>query len=212
MMISKRTTSVRYTNRIGKTYYLREGKTKSGKPRYFFSAQPEGKGDAVDRVPEGFEIYEHPKNAQIFLRKRRPKLITDIEKYLVEKQAMQLKRSKRYCVDCTDEYITIYESDADIGVLKDTFGDLLKGTPLRPGMTADKAMHTLIRAADKNYSAMMRFRLVDKDRREFIAERFCFLGSIDDWVYLGGPDDLKELADRYIKLLGTDKFFDSPYY
>ncbi|HDH98756.1 MAG TPA: hypothetical protein ENF70_06465, partial [Deltaproteobacteria bacterium] len=61
--------AVNYTNRTGKTYYLREGKTKSGKPRYFFSAQQQGKGEVVDRIPDGYEIYEHPENAQVFLRK-----------------------------------------------------------------------------------------------------------------------------------------------
>ena len=68
--------AVEYTNRIGKTYYLREGKTKTGKPRYFFSSNKDGKGEAVKEIPEGFEIYEHPENAQVFLRKKRLQLIT----------------------------------------------------------------------------------------------------------------------------------------
>jgi hypothetical protein len=54
--------------------------------------------------------------------------------------------------------------------------------------------------------------LVDKERRTFMAERFCFRGAIDDWIFLGGPDDLKKLARKYIRLLGTDKFFDSPFF
>jgi hypothetical protein len=31
-------------------------------------------------------------------------------------------------------------------------------------------------------------------RRTFVAERFCFRGAIDDWIFLGGPDDLKKLV------------------
>ncbi len=204
--------TVQYTNRTGKTYYLREGKTKTGKPRYFFSSQQNGKGEVVEHVPEGYEIYEHPENAQVFLRKKRPKIITDIEKHLVEKHLKQLTRSKRYRVDCKDDCITIYESDADIGELKGVLGDLLKHTPLRSGVTADEAMNTIVGAADQHYTAMLRFRLVDKERRTFVAERFCFRGAIDDWIFLGGPDDLKKLSGRYITLLGTDKFFDSPYF
>jgi hypothetical protein len=204
--------AVHYTNRTGKTYYLREGKTKTGKPRYFFSSQQHGKGQAVEDIPEGYEIYEHPENAQVFLRKTRPQLITDIEKQLVKKYANKLARSKRYRVDCKDEYITIYESNADIENLRNTFGDLLKRAPLRPGMTVDDAMSALVSATDQQYTAMLRFRLADKERRTFTAERFCFRGSIDDWIYLGGPDDLKKLTERYIELLGTDNFFDSPYF
>jgi hypothetical protein len=204
--------TVQYTNRTGKTYYLREGKTKTGKPRYFFSLQQDGKGEVVEHIPEGYEIYEHPANAQVFLRKKRPKHITDIEKHLVEKHTKQLKRSRRYRVDCKDEYITVYESDADIGELKDMLGDFLKHTALRSVINADEATNTLVGAAEQHYTAMLRFHLVDKKRREFVAERFCFQGAINDWIFLGGPDDLKKLVGKYIRLLGTEEFFNTPYF
>jgi hypothetical protein len=60
---------------------------------------------------------------------------------------------------------------------------------------------------DRHYTEMMRFCLVDQERRTFTAERFCFRGSIDDWIHLGGPNTLKKLAKRYIKLLGTEEFY-----
>ncbi len=60
---------------------------------------------------------------------------------------------------------------------------------------------------------MLRFRLAgSKKRRIFTAERFCFRGAIDDWIYLGGPDDLRTLADMYIELLGTDDIYDTPFF
>ena len=146
------------------------------------------------------------------MRKKRPKLITDIEKHLVEKNLEQLTRSKRYLVDCKDGYITIYESDADIGELKDMLGDFINRTPLRSGVNADEAMNAIVNAADQHYTAMLRFHIFDKERRTFVAERFCFLGAIDDWIFLGGPDDLKKLVGKYIRLLGTEKFYDPPYF
>jgi len=121
---------VQYTNRVGKTYYLRKSATKAGAPRYFFSMQPEGKGEAVEHIPEGYEIYEHPQNAQVFLRGKRPQLITDSERQLVETHVNQLKRSKRYRVDCKGKFITIYESNADVDQLKGIFGGLLKGAEI----------------------------------------------------------------------------------
>jgi hypothetical protein len=202
--------TVQHKNRTGKTYYLREGITKTGKPRYFFSLQQDGKGEVVEHIPDGYEIYEHPENAQVFLRKKRPDLITDIEKHLVEKHLEQLTRSKRYLVDYKDEYITIYESDTDIGELKDMFGDFIEGIPLRPGLNADEAMNALVEISNQNYTAMLRFHLVDKKRRSFAAQRFCLLGSIDDWIFLSGPENLKKLVGRYIRLLGTEEFFNSP--
>ena len=204
--------AVQYTNRIGKTYYLREGKTKTGKPRYFFSTQQEEKGATLEHVPDGYEIYEHPQNAQIFLRKKRPQLITDIEKYLVEKYAKTLADARRYRVDCKDECITIYESDVNAEEVKGIFGKFLKDAPLRTGVTVDDTLNTFVSSIDRNYSAMLRFRLMDEERRTFTAERFCFRGSIDDWIFLGGPSDLKTLIERYMKLLGTEEFFDSPFF
>ncbi len=50
---------------------------------------------------------------------------------------------------------------------------------------------------------------MDKKRRDFIAERFCFRGSVDDWIHLSGVGKLKNLAETYVKLLGTDEFYDS---
>jgi hypothetical protein len=64
---------ITHTNAKGKTYYLHQGTTKTGKPTYHFSMQSEG--TLAETVPTGFEIYENP-NAQVFLRRIPPKLIT----------------------------------------------------------------------------------------------------------------------------------------
>lgn len=200
--------AVEYTNRIGKTYYLREGKTKTGKPRYFFSSNKDGKGEAVKEIPEGFEIYEHPENAQVFLRKKRLQLITDLEKHLVEKYVSKIKGPKRYRVDCKDDYMTIYESNVNIGNLKGIFGDLLEHTPLRLGMSMDGALDFIANVADQHYTAVMRFCLGDKERRLFIAERFCFRGSIDDWIELSEPEPLEELVKHYTQFLGTEELYE----
>ena len=204
--------TVQYTNRVGKTYNLLEGKTKKQKPRYFFSTKTHGKGEPVEHLPDGYEIYEHPENAQVFLRKKLPKLITDKEKQLVEKSLAKLQRSKLYIVDCKNEYITIYESNIDVDNFKNILGNFLEGVPLRPGVDSEDAMNLLLMTADRNYTAMLRFELVDKEERTFTAERFCFRGSIDDWIFLDGPDTLEKLIKRNVKLLGTEAFFDSPYF
>src|SRR5215469_12297269 len=72
---------ITYTNAKGKTYYLHQGTTKTGKPKYYFSM--ESKGTLAESIPEGFEIYENP-NAQVFLRRTPPKIITDEERQVVE--------------------------------------------------------------------------------------------------------------------------------
>lgn len=58
--------AIKYINRREDTYYLHEGKTKTGKPKYFFSMKKDGV--LVDPILAGYEIYENP-NAQVFLRR-----------------------------------------------------------------------------------------------------------------------------------------------
>ncbi|MDY0222652.1 MAG: hypothetical protein RBR67_16090 [Desulfobacterium sp.] len=201
--------AVQFTNRICKQYYLREGKTKTGKPRYFFSAQQKGKGEIVDQIPAGYEIYEHPENAQVFLRKIRPQLITDREKQLVEKAVKALQRSKRYIVDFKDKDITIYESSVDVENIKKILSDSPSFALLRSGNRVDDVIDMLVGG---HYMAMLRFHLENKEQRTFTVERFCFRGAIDDWIYLDGPENLQTLIDMHVELLGTDGFYDSlPY-
>ncbi|MDJ0602087.1 MAG: hypothetical protein QNJ37_25005 [Crocosphaera sp.] len=204
--------TIQYTNRIGKTYYLRQGTTKTGKTRYFFSGQKDGIAQAVDSFPDGYEIYEHPANTQVFLRKKRPQLITDREKQLVTKQTDALKRSKGYRVDCLDEYITIYESNIDKVHLNNLLKNFLQQSATPSGVDTDDAITTVVNVADRDYTAILRFRLVEPNLRRFSVERFCFRGSIDDWIYLDGLDKLDNLAKKWINMLGTDKFWESPYF
>jgi hypothetical protein len=60
----------------------------------------------------------------------------------------------------------------------------------------------------KQYEASLRFILTDPDQRKFEVERFCYLGGIDDWIYLDGSDELKRLVREYTQHLGKESFYD----
>ena len=68
--------AVQHVNRKGDTYYLHQGRTKTGKPKYFFSKKSEG--ELCRQLPDGFEIYENPRG-QVYCRRIQPKLITEQE-------------------------------------------------------------------------------------------------------------------------------------
>ena len=59
-----------------------------------------------------------------------------------------------------------------------------------------------------SYSPRMRFILVDDQRRQFVVERYCFFGSIDDWISIGEADELSRLVKQYVKHLGQDSYYD----
>jgi len=193
--------TVQYINRRSKRYYLHEGKTKTGKPKYYFSMKKEGK--LVKKIPDGYEIYEHPTNAQVFLRKEQPKIITDIERHLIDKYLKKIKTSRRYIFDVKLKVITIFESDQDIDELKETFSSIFV-----PGFKDEKSAINFSVNSAISYSPVIRFTLDNKVKRNFIAERYCFLGSINDWIYIGGLDALNNLLKKYSKHLGKESFFD----
>ena len=83
-----------------------------------------------------------------------------------------------------------------------------------PGLNAILAAYGRgpLSSADKSrfasYMAVMRFVLEDKKTRTFVTERFCFKGSIDDWIYVDGPADLADQVCKYIKHLGQESFYE----
>jgi len=54
----------------------------------------------------------------------------------------------------------------------------------------------------------MRFILVDKKIRLFQTNRFCYHGSIDDWIEIGSPGKISDLAKQYVKCIGTDAYYE----
>lgn len=182
------------TNRKGVTYYLHEGVTKTGKPKYFLSTKRDGK--LREAVPEGYELYEDP-NAQVFCRKVPPKVIQDDEVLLVKRVLRQQANTPYFIVDVRGPDIIVHAADDDL----DNRMDLLSafGAPRESTL---RFMEQHLR-----YMPMLRFHLIDKADRVFEACRWCFLGSIDDWFPLDSGS-LGELIDKYAPHLGAESFFD----
>jgi hypothetical protein len=189
------TPSVNYTNRKGKTYYLHVGKTKKGNPRYHFSMEPPA--ESVKEIPEGYEIYENP-NAQVFLRKILPKEIMDQEIEIIGSALKAHAKPTKFRIDVKGKVVTVFwtnQSGGAMGEFSSFFG-----------------MACIEEFCDRHahFSPLLKFTLVDPQKRLFVAERFCFRGSIDDWMHLasGGPDPLERLAKKYFKHLGKESFYE----
>ena len=187
---------ITHTNAKGKTYYLHQGTTKTGKPKYHFSMQSEG--TLAESIPAGFEIYETP-NAQVFLRRIPPKIITDEERQVVEDGMRKYASVQDYKIDVRGNAIEIHIAHQD----SETFREMFTG--VRPDL--DQTQIAAFVAQAVHYFPMMQFLLEDEKRRTFIAQRYCFIGSIDDWIDIGhGP--LTKLVKRYVKHLGQESYFE----
>jgi hypothetical protein len=198
MSASKRSAAVpiTHTNAKGKTYYLHQGTTKTGNPKYYFSM--ESGGPLADTLPDGFEIYENP-NAQVFLRRIPPKVITDEERQVVEDGMRKYAGVKDYKIDIKGKTIVVYTPNQSV----EEFAQLLKG--LNPFIGGTKVREFFARSVQ--YSPMLQFILEDTQRRLFTAQRYCFIGSVDDWIDIGhGP--LTTLVKTYVQHLGKEPYFE----
>lgn len=188
--------AIEHINRKGKTYYLHQGKTKTGKPKYFFSLKSEG--TPVDQIPKGYEIYENP-NTQVFLRKIPPQIVTPEEVDIVQAGVKRYAKIEHCIVDVKGKHIVVYLCDQNVDALMEIASMGLGGD------TA-KMQETLLRSV--TYSPMMQFVLEDEKTREFGAERWCFRGSVDDWIRLDSGCDLKALVKKYVPHLGQKSFYE----
>jgi hypothetical protein len=185
--------AVQHTNKRGQAFYLHKGTTKTGKSKYFFSLN--NHGELADTVPQGFEIYENP-NAQVFLRRKQPKLITDEELAIVEEGLKRYCPQERCRVDVRQAIITVFAPDQNLTELEQAMGLVtgLKGAGVLDRFTS--------------YSPLLQFVLINKERRTFITRRYCFLGSVDDWIEIGRPDSLTTLVKKFVRHLGQDSFYE----
>lgn len=183
---------VKKTNRKGKEYYLHQGVTKTGKPKYYFS--PKREGNLATGIPEGFEVYENP-NGQVFLRRAQPKIIEDEEVATVEQE---LKKSTRYeycLLDVKENAIVVYMPDQNVELL----AEIMNLNPGREFETENYLKRTV------SYSPGCRFLLRDEEQRIFVAEKYYHGESTDYWRQIGAPGSLRDLVKQVIKHL--EEFF-----
>ena len=191
---------ITYTNRKGFTYFLNKGVTKTGKPRYYFAR--EQKDEPVEEIPAGYEIGESV-NAIVSLVKARPKLIRPEESASVEAALKKHPKAKNYRVAIKTDQIMIYEG---IGGGMDSLRIILGEAGLNIERVEERLQEELDRYTQ--FTPVMRFILDDQETREYHAERWCYSGSIDDWIYAGHSGKINKLAKKLIPKLDTDEFYE----
>jgi hypothetical protein len=187
---------IQHVNRRGDTYHLHEGRTRTGKPKFFFSRQREGMLAAA--VPAGYEVYENP-NAQVFLRKAVPRVVTDEEVSTVERGVRELAKLAYFATDVKGPSIVVHLPNENVAFLEGSVAARSGRDPAERHRQVQKFL---------SYSPMLRFTLVDEKARRFAVDRWCFLGSIDDWFPLSGGGDLGTLVARYCPHLGRESFYE----
>jgi hypothetical protein len=182
-----------HTSRTDKTYYLHTGSKRGGGIQHYFSTK--ATGSLAECVPLGFEVYETV-NGQVYIRRQKPKLITDDELGCIRQRIEQPRNGHRFKVEVLGKVMTIHESGNELEALRS----------FAPHLSVRQ--HEAIEERLAHYQPVLRFTLADASERLFAPERYCFRGSVDDWIPIGPPASLRKLADAYLKHLGQDSLYE----
>jgi hypothetical protein len=178
-----------HVNRKRDSYYLHAGTTRTGKPRYWFSKSTEG--ELVETIPEGYEVYENP-DAQVFLRKIVPQLVTPGEIAVVEEGLERLAPGQNCLIDVHGEHIVVYHAE-------------------RVRLDLERFGFRDLPPSYRNYMKVMRFTLVGEQGRTFRVQRWCFRGSIDRWIDLWesrSEGKLSDLVKEFCPHIGQESFYE----
>lgn len=191
--------AITYTNRKGVTYHLCRGLSRNGKYRYYFAREP--REESVEEMPAGFKITESV-NGVVSLARDRPAQILPEEISTVEAELRRHHRPSRYRVGVKGDRIVVYEMvgpDAEelATIMKEAIGLRIPTEALR----AHEERYA-------QYTPIMRFTLHRAQERTFYAERWCFRGSIDDWIDVGPIGSLQDVCSQLIPKLDTDEFYE----
>lgn len=184
-----------FKSRVGKSYYIKPRKTKKGNTTYFLTTKVDE--TCLDTTPEGYEVYENYSAQMLYIRKKKASVFTSAEVAFIREELNNNKSIDGFELDISGTEIKIYQLE-----------DKAKGEPsLFKFIPKDRV--EIAKAYLMQYTENMRIKkVIKKDFQEFILMRYCYRGSIDDWIVVDAGEDLKELAENNLVHLGKESFYD----
>jgi len=125
----------------------------------------------------------------------------------VEAAVQRHRKSRNYRVSAKHDEIQVYEL---VGPDPEDLIFALKQEELFRSAIDQQIYGDRIRAERERYgqfTLVLRFVLLKGEPRTFCVKRWCYLGSIDDWIDVGAMGPVDKLARQWIPRLGTDAFF-----
>jgi hypothetical protein len=194
-LVTPATTVFAHTNRMGVTYYLHEGKTKTGKPRYFFTRAvgPE----ALAKMPDGFELSESI-NGVVSVRRTNAgaSVVPDEDVKAVETVVRGHSHLRGYGVRAVGNAVVIFEPHPRPDELRD-FAQRLGNTHRALGFVEE-------RMKKAQYAPVMKF---EPEGAGYVAFRMTSRGK-GGWSWPLQTGKIRDLAKSLVGSLGTDAFFE----
>jgi hypothetical protein len=181
-----------FKNQKGELYFVKSTKTKTGKTTYVITKQMTA--ECVTELPEDYEVSEIPTSGQLIVRKKVGTAFKPEDIRLIETELEKNKALYSYKVEARKNLLSIYvKEQVDTSIFKE-YGS---------HVSVDKIMKAY------NYEEMMRVKVSTEDKAPYyLFERYNFRGSYDDWMPIGSGNDLSKLAQKFIKHLGHESYFE----
>ncbi len=187
-----------HTNRFGRTYYLHEGRTKTGKPRYCVR-KTIGDG-ALANMPSGFEFVESL-NGVVSVRRvdTSEKAIPAVDVGLVTAELSKHEHLSDHVVDVRKDAILICEPIGRMSPreLETTAQQLRLDPALLQRITLEKP---------SRFEPVMKFERTHSSVAPYVVFRMTYRG--DGGWHLLSTGELSELVRGYVRHIETDEFYE----
>lgn len=188
--------SISFSNVKEKKYFIKKKLTKKGNTTYYMTKKEDE--ECLDKIPEGYEVFEKYDSGMMFIRKVKDRLFDENEIKIIESELKKNETVLDFRLDIHGDTIKIYtvEDDPFTDSKKDDGSFLSR-------FRNDNMIHLL-----RRFEERMKIK-IEKEEGEkiYVFERFCYRGRIDDWITIAYDDELKLLAKEYLPHLGKESYF-----
>ena len=197
--IQSNTSALSYTNRLDATYYLHEGKTKTGKPRYFVAKTV--RPGALSAMPAGYEFSESI-NGVVSVRRvdtSAPK-ITDSDLAAVRAELARHEHLGRHRVEAVKGEILVYEPAGGMSL------DEMRGMARMFGVSSEMLDEFGGMRSRIKYEPVMKFVPEEQDGH-YTVHRMTYRGR-GGWSWPLGFGPIEDLVGEYLEAVGTEAFYE----
>jgi hypothetical protein len=182
---------------MGDTYYLHEGKTKTGRPRYFFAKSVYD--GPLAAMPPGFEVSESI-NGVVSVRRSTEVavavVVPESDVKHVEAAVARHAHLRGYMVRVVGSAIVVFEPHPKPAELREL------AERLGRGYRAESFIEDWMKSA--KYAPVLKF---ERASTGYVVHRMMYRGEGGwSWPVMNGT--LADLAKRVVSSIGTDEFFE----
>lgn len=153
----------------------------------------------MNELPRGYEVFEKYDTNIMYLRKNKKSKYSLREITILEAELIKNTTVGSFKIDVYGDLIKIYIVDKG-DLIDDDDSSKLSGFM---GLINSK-INSLFR-----YNERMRiYKQTVNGEQEYKFQRYCYRGSVDDWILVDSGDEFKKLVKENIYHLGKDSYFE----